>query len=140
VVSPHLQVSRTGDQIVVRTSSEFSLADLDKLAPLVTAMIDPPPAVLAPADLACPHEVHCADATHWEVATIPDVAGDPVVAAGQVIGIRLTADAAFLRRGDVVLGVDGRPLRAPGKMPRAPFTLAFRRDGVDRVVHITSVQ
>jgi len=140
VVSPHLAVTRTGDQVVVRTSPELTIADLDKLAPLVAAMIDPPPAAAAAPDLPCPHDARCADATHWEVAAVPDVAGDPVVAAGQVIGIRLTADASFLRRGDVVLGVDGRPLRVPGKMPRAPFTLAFRRDGVDRVVHITVVQ
>jgi hypothetical protein len=140
VVVPHVAVTRTGDQIVVRTAPEFTVADLDRLAPIVAALIDPPPVMPAPPDLPCPHDVHCADASHWEIAAFPDVVGDPVVAAGQVIGIRLTADAAFLRRGDVVLGVDGRPLRAPGKMPRAPFALAFRRDGVDRVVHITAAQ
>lgn len=148
-----LELAHRGDQIVV-TASHLESDDLVALAPALLDALDPPPHPEPAPDVPCPREVlRCIDASHYEVMSIPDfflfldVGGKPVVAAGQVIGYRLDADSAsFLRRGDIVLGIDGRPVRSAeelrvlGKMPRRQVTLAFRRDGRDRVVQITSLQ
>jgi hypothetical protein len=148
-----LDLARTGNQIVVRTN-HYAPDDLALLVPALFTALDPAPVIPAKDPLPCPREVlRCTDATHFEVVSIPDffaflaAPGEPVVAAGQVIGLRLTGDSGtFLKKGDIVLGVDGRPVRsadewrAQGKLPRHELVLAFRRDGADRVVHISAHQ
>src|SRR5260221_4425742 len=68
-----LQLTRTGDQIVIRTS-HLEPDDLSALAPELLDALDPAPRpAAAPAPLPCPREVvRCADATHFYVVSIPD--------------------------------------------------------------------
>jgi hypothetical protein len=109
--------------------------DLDDLAPVLRTLLAlddaPPPA--APAHAPVVISVHSLAAIHVEAA--------PVVASGDLLGLRLTADAPPLRRGDIVLGVDGTPVRSPDEFVRAlghrnAVTIAVRRDGKDQVFHV----
>lgn len=144
-----LELTRTGDQVVVRAHA-IGDDELATLARAFAAAIDAPPPPPARPPLACPTGVtRCVDASHYEVVTVADrllalaAPSEPVVSAGAIVGLRLTADADFLlRRGDILLGIDGSPVRSPADLQRAAArvhrvaTIAFRRDGADFVVHL----
>jgi hypothetical protein len=106
------------------------------------------------AKLRCPPTVtRCIDDTHFVVASVPAALArmvapaEPVVATASVIGVRLTEDASLLlRRGDLVLGIDGTPVRSVREFeetaarPRTRAAVAIRRDGADLVLVLTQAE
>ena len=65
----------------------------------------------------------------------------PVVAGGDIVGIRLSEDAeVLLRRGDVIMGLDGHRITSATQLHELArhaserTTLAVRRDGTDLVL------
>jgi hypothetical protein len=139
-----LRVRRDGSQWI----AELSGPDPDTLARAADALLAAPavPRVSAPA---CPVGLRCDDATHLIVPSVAGVlgglhgAGAWVAVAGDVVGLRLGADAPPLfRRGDIVLGIDGTPLRRPDDLAAAlrrvaaTSVVAVRRSGADIVFHL----
>jgi hypothetical protein len=149
----NLQVETRGSQLLVR-AGQPSIEELALLAVDVLRMLDAPakapPAAFA---LACPSAslfiVRCAG-TSAQVRSISttlrvlvEVDSAPVISGGDVIGIRLLEDTdVLLRRGDVILGLDGHRITSGGQLHNlAAFVseraaLAVRRDGVDVVIDL----
>jgi hypothetical protein len=142
-VDPKLHVAVADGQLLVRADQA------DVLAALLD-VVDPPPPPRARAGFDCPRDATCSDGTHFTVRSLPGTLrdmvadGEPVVAAGSVIGVRLTAaPAQVLRKGDIVLGIDGTPVRNEAELreaisrPRTHAAVAIRRDGADLVLMLT---
>jgi hypothetical protein len=149
----NVTVEARGSQLLVRTTKP-SVEELALLTVDVLRTLDAPsPKVPStPFALACPTGdtiVRCNGttaivrslATTLSIVSTADSA--PVVAGGDVIGIRLLEDAdVLLRRGDIILGLDGHRITSPEQLfalarylsERA--TLAVRRDGVDVVIDL----
>lgn len=151
--SDKLRARREAGQLVVR-AERLDGDELAKLAPAVLDAIDPPPRARKAPALDCPSigVVRCAGPTLFEVANVPAALAEmvgvpttPIATTGAVGGLRLDADAALLlRRGDLVLGIDGVPVRSRADLAdavrdrtRTRAAVAIRRDGVDLVVVLT---
>lgn len=110
--------------------------DVDELAPFARTLLGMADAPAAPP---LPHPP--LDVTVPSLAAI-HIEATPVAASGDILGIRLAADAPPLRRGDIVLGIDGTPVHTPDEFVRATsrahgrVTIAVRRDGTDLVLHV----
>ncbi len=148
-LAPKLHVIAHDGQLVVR-ADRLDPDELVALAPALLDAVDPPPAAPTRAGFDCPPGARCSDGTHFAVRSLPDTLRDmtgdvePVVAAGSVIGVRLLGDAAtVLRKGDIVLGIDGTPVRSGAELrdaigkPRTRAAVAVRRGGDDRVLVLT---
>jgi hypothetical protein len=119
-----LTVTRTGSQVLVR-GDHLAPDQLATIADELLAGLDAPEQELV-APLQCPPVggviVSCsgnkvvvgslADA----LAQLAAPAREPVVSGGQVIGLRLTADALMLRRGDVLLGIDAHQVHSAAEL------------------------
>ena len=148
-----LKVTPRGSQVLVETSNlradELALA----AAALLRAADAPPPRPAA--TLPCPPAgagvVRCLGGTHLVVrsvsATLRElgfVASEPVVSGGDVLGIRLIEDLpVLLRRGDILLGVDGHRITSAAQLRdlaghiHGRCALAVRRDGSDISLQLT---
>ncbi|MGE5184672.1 MAG: hypothetical protein ACM31C_21520 [Acidobacteriota bacterium] len=147
-----VRAERAGGQLVVRADS-LDADELGKLAPaLLDDLVDPPPPPRAAPRLECPDRKiveRCTGPTSFDVVSVSGALAEmlfvpttPVAASGAVIGLRLEADPPLLlRRGDIVLGIDGVPVRAQRDLvqlvedrSRTRAAVAVRRAGVDLVV------
>jgi len=150
-----LALTTRGSQLLV-DATKLDVEQLALLAPELLRYVDALDAPAAPATtFVCPPQdagvVRCTDNTHVVVhslaATVRElVAGDtePVVAGADVIGIRLTEDAAtLLRRGDIILAVDGHRITSSAQLQdlarylHERITLAIRRDGSDIILELS---
>jgi hypothetical protein len=146
-----LTVDSRGTQLLVRANAlaadQVALWVRDGLRALDTT------AAAAPSPFVCPQGVgilRC-NGTSVTVASLETtlrklVAVDttPVVAAGDVVGIRLSEDPeVLLRRGDVVLGLDGHKITSAAQLQELAryahdrTVLAIRRDGADVIIDLT---
>jgi hypothetical protein len=149
----NLNVTTRGSQLLVRASKlradELALVAVDVLR----ALEAPPPRTAAP--LPCPAPgagiVRCTNGTHLVVRSLAatlrelaEVASEPAVAGGDVVGIRLSEDPeVLLRRGDVILGLDGHRIISAAQLHDLAGTahdrsvLAVRRDGRDIIFELS---
>jgi hypothetical protein len=146
----HLLVQPRGTQLLVRvgdvTAEQLALAVGDGLRSL-----DTQPAA-APAGFACPTNgvVRCAgtsivvDSLATTLKKLVAVGTEPVVAGGDIVGIRLSEDPeVLLRRGDVVLGVDGHRITSAAQLQELAryvhdrTALAIRRDGSEIILDLS---
>jgi hypothetical protein len=121
----HPTVSRTGTQVIVRVH-DLSPEAVATITGELLAMLDRANAP-APIPLPCPPNggivVSCTGGTHLVVSSLPDAltqltepAREPVVSGGAIIGLRLSADALMLHRGDVVLGIDAHRVTSAAQL------------------------
>ena len=146
-----LAVARTGTQVVVR-AHDLQPEEVATVAGDLLALIDRP-ARPAPGPFTCPAPggvvASCTGGTHLVVGSLADAltqlaepAREPVVSGGDIIGLRLTADALVLRRGDVILGIDAHrvtsaaQLAAVIKATQHRAAVAVRRGNRDVVVDL----
>lgn len=151
-LAPNLMVEARGSQLLVRTTK----LEVEELALAITDILRSLDAANAPAPVAftCPTPgngiVRCSgtEVTVTSLATtlrkLVDVDTEPVVSSGDVIGIRLTEDAeVLLRRGDVILGLDGQrivsaaQLHDLARIVHDRTALAIRRDGTDLIIGLS---
>ena len=148
---PKLSVTRTGTQIVVR-AKDLATEEIASMTAALLAQIDHP-AAATPAAFTCPSPggviASCTGGTHLVVGSLGDAltqltepAKEPVVAGGDIIGLRLTADALVLHRGDVILGIDAHRLTSPSQLAavigsvKHQAAVAVRRGNSDVVVDL----
>jgi hypothetical protein len=148
---PKLSITRTGTQIVVRAKG-LSIDEVVAMTGTLLAKIDRPTAP-APAAFTCPSPggviASCTGGTHLVVGSLGDAltqltesAKEPVISGGDVIGLRLTADALLLRRGDVILGIDAHRVTSAGQLAAVIATakgqaaVAVRRGSSEVVVDL----
>jgi hypothetical protein len=142
-----LTVQTRGSQVLVQAakleSSELALITTDLLRVLDAPARSSPPTIACPANSA--EIVRCTDGTHVVVRSLATslrklvtVKTEPVVAGGDLVGIRLTEDPELLlRRGDILLGLDGHRIASAAHLAELAryvqerTTLAVRRDGTD---------
>jgi hypothetical protein len=149
-----LAVQTRGSQVRVQTQK----LQAEQLALAVSELLrvfDRAPVAATQAVFSCPTPgrgiVRCTDGTRIVVsslaATLRQLVGvesTPVVAGGDVIGIRLSEDPeALLRRGDVILGLDGHRITSATQLQELAgvvhdrTALAVRRDGTDLILELT---
>jgi hypothetical protein len=148
-----LTVESRGSQVLVHGAK----LDVDELALVATdllrALSAPPESTTAA--FACPpiggDIVRCTDGTRLVVRSLAatlrkvvEVEALPVIAGGDVVGIRLTEDAeVLLRRGDIILGLDGHRITSAAQLHELAryvherTSLAVRRDGADIIIELT---
>ncbi len=147
-----LDVKTRGSQLLVQASK----LNADQLMLLTTDLLrtlDSPPRAETRA-FACPPSgagiVRCTG-NHVVVTNLAtalrkliEVDTQPVVAGGDIIGIRLSEDAeVLLRRGDVILGLDGHRITSAAQLHELAryaiqrATLAVRRDDEDLVIELS---
>ena len=148
---PKLAITRTGTQIVVR-ARDLSTEDVATMTGNLMTQIDRPSAP-AVAPFTCPSPggviASCTGGTHLVVGSLGDAltqltdpAKEPVISGGEVIGLRLTADALVLRRGDVILGIDAHRVTSPSQLAavigtaKHQATVAVRRGSSEVVVDL----
>jgi hypothetical protein len=146
-----LEVKKRGSQLLVQATKPridaLALAAAD-----VLRLLDATPAA-TPAAFSCPANgngiVRCSG-TQVVVTNLATtlrsliaVETEPVVAGGDIIGIRLSEDAdVLLRRGDVIMGVDGHRITSATQLHELAryaserSVLAVRRDGADLVLDL----
>lgn len=144
-----LDVTHLANQIVVHGKG-LDGDDLATAAATIAHALDVPRSA-APVALVCPPSgvLRCTEGTHFVVASLGDAlramaaAAEPVVANGEVIGIRLAADATLaLRRGDLIIGLDAHRITSSAELAtliagaRGHATLAIRRGGSDVVFDV----
>ncbi|HEY5923893.1 MAG TPA: hypothetical protein VIV11_19575 [Kofleriaceae bacterium] len=148
----NLDVQARGSQLLVRAKK----LEVDELALVITDVlraVSAPEVRVAPT-FACPPLgggiVQC-NGTEVRVASLAttlrklvEVRSEPAVAAGDVIGIRLSADAeVLLRRGDIILGLDGHRITSSAQLHELAgqlserTSLAIRRDGTDLILALS---
>lgn len=153
VLADNLAVQTRGSQLLV-DAARLELDQLALLAADLARTLDAPATAPSVATFACPPVggdiVRCTDGTQLVVRSLSTtlrkvVAVDtqPVVAGADVIGIRLTEDAeTLLRRGDVILGLDGHRITSSAQLhdlaryAHERATLAVRRDGTDVILEL----
>jgi hypothetical protein len=143
-------VTRTGSQVLVR-GDHLAIDELATIAGEVLTELDAPERVPVAA-LACPPSggliVSCSG-TKVVVGSLADALGqlaaparEPVVAGGEVIGLRLAADALMLRRGDILLGIDSHQVHSAAELAAVikglhrRATVAVRRGTTDILVDL----
>jgi hypothetical protein len=148
---PKLSVTRTGTQIVVRAKG-LSIDEIVAMTSALLAKIDHP-GTPAAAAFACPSPggviASCTGGTHLVVGSLgdaltqlTDTAKEPVISGGEVIGLRLTADALVLHRGDVILGIDAHRVTSAAQLAAVigsvgkQVSVAVRRGSSDVVVDL----
>jgi hypothetical protein len=142
-LDPKLQVTTRDGQLVVH-------ADQPDLVAALLDVVDPPPPARVRVGFDCPRGATCSDGTHFTVRSLADTLrdmiadGEPVVAAGSVIGVRLVREPGLvLHAGDIVLGIDGTPVRSSAELreaigkARTRAAVAVRRGGADLVLVLT---
>jgi hypothetical protein len=149
----NLKLTTRGSQLLVDTTNlradELALAAVD----LLRALEAPPPRTAAA--FTCPPPgasiVRCTDGTRFVVHSLAatlrklvEVGSEPVVVGGDVVGIRLSEDPeVLLRRGDVILGLDGHRITSAAQLHDLAGTvhdrsvLAVRRDGRDVILELS---
>lgn len=152
-----LAIETRGNQLLVRSTA----LDASELASAVAELLrslDAPAPRPAATPFTCPtlggDIVRCTDGTRLVVRSLAGalrglVVGQatPVIAGGDVIGIRLGADARMLlRRGDIILGLDGHRITSAAQLRdlaghvERQATLAVRRDGIDTILELSELQ
>jgi hypothetical protein len=149
----NLTIQARGSQLLVRATKPH-VEELVLLTTEVLRMLDAPAASPATAfTLACPsgnsNVVRCSGTSAQvrslasTLRTLVDTDTAPVIAGGDVIGIRLLEDAELLlRRGDIILGLDGHRIASAAQLHELAryladrATLAVRRDGADVVIDL----
>lgn len=144
-----LAVTRQGAQVIVRGSA-LTAPDLDAAIARIASALDvaPPPRA---STFACPPAgdvvISCLNGTQLRVRSVARALHgllgapfEPVVANGDVVGLRLTADAPLLlRRGDLIVAVDSRTMKSVSQLAviearvTSPATVTVRR-GAEQVV------
>ncbi|HEY5946479.1 MAG TPA: hypothetical protein VIV40_13345 [Kofleriaceae bacterium] len=148
----NLVVQKRGSQLLVR-ASKLQTEQLTLLAPELLRSFDPSSTAPSVA-FACPPTgngvVRCAG-TSVVVGSLTStlrklvaVNTDPVISGGDVVGIRLSEDPeVLLRRGDVVLGLDGQRITSAAQLSELAryvherTALAVRRDGTDMIIELS---
>jgi hypothetical protein len=148
-----LRIETRGSQLLVR-AEKLEAEQLGWLAADLLRRLDAPASAIT-APFSCPPSdddiVRCADDTRIVVRSLASVMRklvsvdtQPVVAGADVIGIRLSEDAeTLLRRGDVILGVDGHRITSGGQLYElarylhGTAALAVRRDGADIILELS---
>ena len=148
-----LSVESRGTQLLVHATK----LEGDQLALFASEMLRALDAPAAPSatPFSCPpinaDVVRCTDGTKLVVRSLATtlrklalVDTAPVIAGGDVIGIRLTEDAeVVLRRGDIILGIDGHRIRSAAQLHELAryvherTSLAVRRDGDDVILELS---
>ncbi|HSD86615.1 MAG TPA: hypothetical protein VLB44_03845 [Kofleriaceae bacterium] len=148
-----LRNTRKGAQVLVRIEK----LDVDDLVALTTDLLrssDAAAETKRPA-LVCPplddNIKACKDGSQLTVGSVQstllamtDIDMAPVVAGGDIVGLRLVADAPrLLRAGDIILGVNNRRLTTKEQLsavltdPGKKADVAIRRDGLDLVIRLS---
>ena len=148
----NLEVQARGSQLLVRAtklqSEELALVVTDVLRTLAS------PAARVAASFTCPAltggvmECNGTEIRVQSIATtlrkLVESPSQPVIAGGDVIGIRLTTDPeVLLRRGDIILGLDGHRITDPAQLHELAryiserTSLAVRRDGTDLILALS---
>jgi hypothetical protein len=146
-----LVIKTRGSQLLVEATKPRA-EELALLVADVLRTLDTTPAAVA--EFVCPPAgngvVRCAgtQVVVTNLATtlrkLITVDTQPVVSAGDVIGIRLSEDAeVLLRRGDVILGLDGHRITSATQLhdlaryATERAVLAIRRDGTDLAIELS---
>jgi len=148
----NLVVQGRGSQVLVRTTNlsaeELALAVADVLR-LADAPAPPPVAKFACPALTggivrCTGTEIVVDSLTTTLRKLVAHDTEPVVAGSDIVGIRLTEDAELLlRRGDVIMGLDGQRITSTEQLHELAryaherAALAVRRDGADVILELS---
>ena len=142
----HLEVTRSGDQIVVR-GDHLRADELASTADALERIVDRPPA--PPQGFECPpaHGLLSACAGNdVTVTALPSVIAllgrsQPAIDGGEIIGMRLLDDEVFLRKGDIIREIDEQRVTSVRDIlqharPRSSASLVVRRGPIDFAIRL----
>jgi len=149
-LEPKLAVTVVDRQLVVRakTLGDAELATLTRELVAILAAPEPTPAATFTCPAANGVVVTCSgtrllvrsiETLIHDLARVVDV---PAIANAELVGVVVNTDAYGLRRGDIVLGIDGfrttsaAELEARAKTPARHVTIAVRRGVTDLVLDV----